>query len=214
MRYFAVSSFYHVFTKSIAGYKVFNSNKSYERITAAMEYYSYKNIPVKFSSYILKKEKTRKKFDEISKNSDKLIDIIAYCIMPTHIHLLLTPLKENGISVYMKNLLNSYSRYFNTRNNRKGPLWQGRFKDVIVENDEQLLHLTRYIHLNPTTSGIVDKPEDWKYSSYGEYLRKSDKYICNFKDYIDMNPESYRKFTESRLEYQKELSKIKHLIIE
>jgi putative transposase len=79
--------------------------------------------------------------------------------MPTHIHLVLRQLKDGGISKFMSNILNSYSRYFNIKHNRKGPLWEGRFRKVLVGSDEQLLHLTRYVHLNPVTACLVDKPK-------------------------------------------------------
>ena len=209
-RVFTVGNFYHVFTKSIAGYQIFRIDNDYERMIETMQYYVYENIPIRFSFYKRLKEDKRLKNAAGLDKLNKLVDMIAYCIMPTHIHLLLTPLKENGISIYMKNLLNSYTRYFNTKNNRKGPLWQGRFKDVIIESDEQLLHLTRYIHLNPTSSDLVENPEDWKYSSYNEYIGKSDKQVCNFKEYIDLTPESYKEFVESRKDDQKELKRLMH----
>ena len=114
----------------------------------------------------------------------------------------------------MKNLLNSYTRYFNTKTKRKGPLWQGRFKSVLIKTDEQLLHLTRYIHLNPTSEDLVERPEDWPYSSYNEYLRNSEEPLCSFSKYLDIEPKTYREFVESRKDYQKRLSEIKHLLLE
>jgi len=213
-RVFAVGSFYHIFTKSIAGYQIFKSDSDYERIVEIMQYYVYENIPIRFSFYKRLKEDKRIKNASDFDKLDKLVDIIAYCIMPTHIHLLLTPSKENSISIYMKNLLNSYTRYFNTKNNRKGPLWQGRFKDVMVESNAQLLHLTRYIHLNPASSGLVENPKDWKYSSYKEYLGIGDRSLCDFSKYLDINTKNYKAFVENRIDYQKELSVIKHLVLE
>ncbi|AEA34657.1 transposase [Hippea maritima] len=213
-RVFAVGSFYHVFTKSIAGYHIFRSDDDYERMVEIMQYYVYENLPIRFSFYKrLKKDKHLKNTVDFDK-LNKLVDIVAYCLMPTHIHFLLTPLKENSISIYMKNLLNSYTRYFNTKAKRNGPLWQSRFKDVLVESDEQLIHLTRYIHLNPTSSGLVEKPEDWKYSSYREYLGICDRSLCNFSKYLDINTKDYKAFVENRIDYQKELSVIKHLVLE
>jgi len=73
---------------------------------------------------------------------------------------------EEGISLYMKNLLNSYTRYFNTKTKRKGPLWQGRFKSVLIKMDEQL-YLTRYIHLNPTSEDLVEKTSEIKHPLLG-----------------------------------------------
>ncbi len=169
--------------------------------------------PVKFSIY----ETMNNPDDFLEKYSSKkenLVEIIAYCIMPTHLHMALVQLKDRGISIYMKNLLDSYTRYFNIKNERKGPLWQGRFKSVLVEGDEQLLHLTRYIHLNPTSDNLVKKAGDWLYSSYHEYLATTDKKLCNFFRYLDIEPERYETFVEERQEYQKEMNEIKHLLLE
>lgn len=175
-----------------------------------IQFYRYLQPPTKFSIYISLKDKDGfcKKY---LADREHLIEIIGYCFMPTHIHLILKQLKDNGISFFMKNILDSYTRYFNSKSKRKGPLWQGRFKSVLIENDEHLLHLTRYIHLNPTSDSLVESPEDWIYSSYNEYLNSSDKKICNYSEYLNINAEEYRKFVESREDYQKELSIIKHL---
>ncbi len=107
--------------------------------------------------------------------------------------------------MFMKHILDSYSRYFNTKNNRKGPLWQGRFKHVLIETEEQFMHTTRYIHLNPTTDFLVERPEYWQFSSYKEYIGLDNKGICNFKKYYPLVPEEYRKFVEAQIQYQQEL---------
>lgn len=145
---------------------------------------------------------------------DKLVQIIAYCVMPTHIHFALKQLKDAGISLFMGNIQNSYARYFNIKYNRKGPLWESKFKAKRVNNDEQLLHLTRYIHLNPVTAGIVDNPADWAASSYAEYLKinKEEKGMCEYSELIDFDPDKYKEFVDDRISYQRELAEIKHLI--
>jgi len=93
-------------------------------------------------------------------------------------------------------------------------IYHNQVKNALIKNDEQFLHVTRYLHLNPVTAGIVDKPENWKYSSYLEYIGRSEKLICDFKDYISLASKEYQKFVEDGIGYQKELSKIKHLIME
>ncbi len=205
---------YHVFTKSIAGYRIFRSDKDYQRMTEMMKYYSYQHPPMKFSTYRNLKSKNRAKLIGELEGRGRIVEILAYCIMPTHLHLVLVQLKDDGISLYMKNLLNSYTRYFNTQNDRKGPLWQGRFKSVLVETDEQLLHLTRYIHLNPTSDNLVDRPEDWQYSSYNEYLGSCDKGLCTFSPYLNITSETYREFVEGMQDYQRSLSILKDLHME
>lgn len=134
--------------------------------------------------------------------------------MPTHIHLVLKQTQPAGISIFMGNILNGYTRYFNTKHHRKGPLWESKFQNVLVENDEQLLHLTRYIHLNPTSAGIVEKPQDWKFSSYNEYLNNVDYPICQFKDLLEFQPKKYKEFIQDRIAYQRELTIIKKQLID
>ena len=207
---------YHIFSKSIAGFKIFRSKTEYERMRKLFGYYMIDSPPLRFSSFLEIKNKDafyKKHFAR----KNYIIEIIAYCIMPTHIHLLLKQIKDNGISMFMRKILDSYSRYFNVKNKRKGPLWQGRFKNVLIETDEQLLHLTRYIHLNPTSKNLIDKPENWQYSSYREYLglidNRKDR-LCDFSNYLHMKIGSYKRFTENNINYQKELEKIKHLTLE
>lgn len=204
---------YHIFTKSIAGYKTFRSAQDYSRMIEMINFYSYEKPPVKFSIYQTLEERgefLRKNFS----HKENLVSIVAYCLMPTHIHMVLLQLKDKGISIYMKNLLDSYTRYFNIKNERKGPLWQGRFKSVLIKDDEQMLHLTRYIHLNPTSENIVKEANEWPYSSYHEYLGRSEEKLCHFTGYINMDPEDYRIFVEERRDYQKKLNEIKHLLLE
>ena len=206
---------YHIFSRSIAGFEIFRGNSEYQRIKSLLKYYKIDQPPLKFSAFM--KIKDKEEFYQRHLTARKsLIDIIAYCFMPTHIHLILKQLKENGISTFMSNILNSYSRYFNIKTKRKGPLWESRFQSVSVETDEQLLHLTRYIHLNPATAYLVDKPQDWQFSSYKEFLREREEKerICNYPEVLDIEPRSYKEFVDSRIDYQRELAEIKRLFLD
>jgi len=206
---------YHVFSKSIVEFRIFNNETEFQRMTDITWYYQTKKPPIKFSWFndLDEKNKHKIKEDIASKDATKLVDIIAYCFMPTHVHMVLRQLEEKGISIFMKNILNSYTRYFNSKHNRKGPLWEGRFKKVEITNDEQLLHLTRYVHLNPVTAYLVDKPELWPASSYREYVAKENKKgICTFAPVLDIMPDGYKRFTEDQISYQRELASVtKHL---
>lgn len=112
----------------------------------------------------------------------------------------------------MRKVLDSYSKYFNINNNRHGPLWESRFKDVLVTDDEQLLHLTRYLHLNPVSAGLINNPEQWPFSSYGEYLGKTKTGICAWDGLFEIDFKRYKKFVHDRTDYQKSLSSIKRLL--
>jgi len=213
-----VGECYHIYSKSIAGYKIFNNDSEFERMLTTIRYYQNEKPDIKLSAFIRipnVKEKLNKWMSSLQ-IENKLVDIIAYCIMPTHLHLILKQLKKDGISIFMSNVLNSYSRYFNIKHNRKGPLWKARFKNVLVESDEQMLHLTRYIHLNPVTAYLVNKPEEWAYSSYREYLTTNitDVKICNYADILDIDPATYKEFVEDQISYQRDLAKLKDIAID
>lgn len=205
---------YHIYSKSIAGFKIFRNKSEYRRMIKLFGYYNLSNSPLKFSDFLEIKDKN-KFFQKHLAKREKLVEIVAYCLMPTHIHLILKQKKEQGISYFIKNSLISYTRYFNVKNKRKGPLWEGRFQNKLIDSDEYIIHLTRYIHLNPVTNKLKNKSEDWEYSSYHEYLNLNDgRYdkLCDFYDYIDMDSSSYKRFVEDNIDYQRQLGEIKHLI--
>ena len=110
--------------------------------------------------------------------ADYLVSIIAYCLMPNHYHFLLRQHTDTPISKFVYKLNLAYAMYFNKRYERVGPLFQGRFKAKLIEKDEYLLHLSRYIHLNPLETVGLQSLEDYPWSSlqyYGE--KKNDKLV-------------------------------------
>ena len=165
-----------------------------------------------FSKLTLPNQKLLAK--RLKESSRKYVSITAYCLMPTHFHLILKQIAEDGITKYIANVLNSYSRYFNLSHQRKGPLWESHFKNVLIKTDEQILHLTRYIHLNPVSAGLVSKPEDWQHSSYLEYINCEKEELYSFSEVIDIAPSQYQKFVNDQIAYQKELSIIKSILID
>jgi len=209
-----IDKVYHITTKSIAEYVIFNNETEYLRMKELIQYYQVEDPPLRFSYFAAR----RKDKNELANKKDrqdkkKLVRIIAYSLMPTHIHLVLQQLKKNGISIYMNKVLNSYTHYFNAKHHRKGPLWTGRFKRVLVETDKQLIHLTRYVHLNPVTAYLVDRPELWQFSSYYEYrtTKPTKDRICEFKHILEISPGEYKKFVDNQISYQRELAATKGL---
>ncbi|UCC40582.1 MAG: transposase [Candidatus Aminicenantes bacterium] len=98
--------------------------------------------------------------------------IHVYCLMNNHYHLLLeTP--EGNLSSILHHINTSYTTYFNKKRNRVGHLFQGRFRSILIDRDSYALELSRYIHLNPVRAGWVNKPEDFKWSSFKDYLSET-----------------------------------------
>ncbi len=96
--------------------------------------------------------------------------ITAFCLMPNHFHLLVNQLKSFGISALMESVCGEYARYANQSLSRTGHLFQGRYKMKVAREEDNCVHLARYIHLNPYKAGLVINPTNWIYSSCASYF--------------------------------------------
>ncbi|MBI2613337.1 MAG: transposase [Candidatus Levybacteria bacterium] len=215
---FVTNQIYHVFNRSIASQTVFIDKYDYKRVLDLINFYRFSKPPLRFSHYKRLSKTQKEEFEKAFMiNRSPMIEILAFCIMPNHVHFLLKPKEKNAVSNFMRNLQNSYSKYFNTKRERTGSLFQFMFKAVRMETDEQLVHVSRYIHLNPATAYIVDTEDLDKYewSSFKSYISdtqsnvSSEMILSRFKSKQD-----YKKFVFDQLEYQRELAKIKHLIFD
>jgi len=100
------------------------------------------------------------------------IIIHSYVLMSNHYHLIIqTP--EANLSKAMHYINGSYTTYTNIKRNRSGHLFQGRYKAILIDRDNYLLELSRYLHLNPVRAGMVNRPEEYPYSSYKTYISRS-----------------------------------------
>lgn len=212
--------YYHIFNRGINKQPIFLGLKEYQRAFNLLDFYSFATTKLRFSKFLqLAKDERISIYENMRKERDKIVEIVSFCLMPNHFHFLLQQKKDNGISKFMALFQNSYTRYFNTKYKKIGPILQGQCKAVRVEDDEQFIHLTRYIHLNPYTSYVVKEKEDleiYPWSSFPEYIERSETNICDkaivaerFKDVA-----SYKKFVYDQADYQRELDRIKHLTLE
>lgn len=208
--------YYHVFNRGVNKQPIFNGIIDFKRAVNILRYYNYRDYPIRFSKFLLLSSDQRKEIWTRLNSSQKYVDIISYCFMPNHFHFLLKQNIDNGISKFMANFQNSYTKYFNVKNDRTGHLLQGQFKAIKIDSEEQLLHVSRYIHLNPFTSGVVKKVEEllsYTWSSFPEYVTGSQFEICS-KGVIYSgfgNKQKYKSFVFDNADYQKTLENIKHL---
>jgi len=131
------------------------------------------------------------------------IELLAFALMPNHFHFLVRQVKKDGITQFMKKLSTSYAMYFNKKYNRVGHLFQERYKGVLVSEDNYLLHLTRYIHLNPRRLSIRDiNFEDFTSYPYYLGLKRANWLDSSFvleyftEKKISEHRDSYKRFVE------------------
>lgn len=205
---FVTEQIYHVYNRGVEKRRIFNNRSDYKRFIATLDYYQYEGPKPKLSNYF--------KYQTFKINPiNKIVQVLAYCLMPNHFHLLVKQTKNNGITEMITKTSLSYAKYYNTKYNRVGPLLQGQFKAVLVESDEQLVHLSRYIHLNPISSFLVENLREYEWSSYSEYIRGVEK-ICLTKYILNFfkNSKEYTQFIQDQVSYAQELELIKHKVIE
>ena len=139
----------------------------------------------------------------------------AYVLMSNHVHILITPGTEIGISKAMQSLGRRYVQYFNRRYRRTGTLWEGRYKATLLDTDRYLLTCYRYIELNPVRAGMVETPADYRWSSYRyNALGFNDPLIAPHELYLKLGDtgqirqEAYRKLFVNGID-QSDLSNIR-----
>ncbi|OGK21040.1 hypothetical protein A3C23_02410 [Candidatus Roizmanbacteria bacterium RIFCSPHIGHO2_02_FULL_37_13b] len=206
----ASGEYYHIFNKTLLPQNIFFNKRNNDYFIAASDYYRHLNVPVQFAKY----NENKKAY---SINGLKLVvSIYAYALMPNHFHFLLKQHEDNGIRTFIQRLSNSYAHFYNLKYSRKGALFQGPFKSVRIESEEQLLHVVRYIDLNATTSYLVEDPADFIYSSYRTHIGLFDMSWIEKRFILDHfgSFNKYKKFVLDNKDYQRSLKKIDLSIIE
>ena len=145
---------------------------------------------------------------------DGIAEIIAYCLMPTHYHLLVLVKSEFFSENVMQPFGVSYTKAINKQYDRVGPLFQGPFRAMQIASVDYLLQLARYIHLNPVAAGLVEKPEDWSFSSYRDTIGLRNGTLARPQIIIEQfgTADNYRRFVEEGRESK--IDSIADLILE
>lgn len=209
---------YHVFNRGVERRPIFTTTREYERFIMLLDYYRFKKPPLSFSHYLLLSTIDRASYMKRLESSSLAVDILAYGLMSNHFHLIVRQRTEYAITQVFANIANGYAKYFNIKHNRVGPLYQGPFKAVHVETDEQLLHLSRYVHINPVVAGVMTQEElvSSPRTSFPEYLGRVSTSFIDAKPILShfTSPKAYKTFVFDQIAYGKELEKVKHLTFE
>lgn len=142
-----------------------------------------------------KEKDTARKLLRLNNFSDQ-IKLLAYCLMPNHFHLLIHQKEADSIDKFSNSLFTRYSMYFNKKYKRVGPLFQDLYKAILVQSEEQLLWLSRYIHRNPKDLLQGSPLQSYKHSSYPEYLETRNRGWVKPEEILSYFKSPYKDFIE------------------
>ena len=186
---FANNEIYHIYNRGVEKRQVFLEDRDYLRFIHDL--FEFNDIGSASPSNIRLATRQPSQCLEVQlPNIDErkprklLVEILAFCLMPNHFHLLLKQLVVNGVVKFMQKLGTGYTNYFNIKRERVGPLFQGRFKAVLIKNDSHLRHIPHYIHLNPLDSILPEWRENKIKSSKKAIAFLENYRWSSLRDYI------------------------------
>ncbi len=209
----AAGEYYHVMNRGVEKRLTFLDDRDYRRFIDMMGYYRRATPPTSFS------QRTRIQLRKLDMHDwgDPIVEIVAYCLMPNHFHLLIRPLSDGGLATFMARLSNGYTRAFNTRNARIGPLFQGSYKAVHIQSNWQLLHVCRYIFLNPVVAKLSNDASSYHWSACGTYTQgKKPPFYLSTDPILGQfaSPTEFQDFVDDHAAYAQTLATYKHLLLE
>lgn len=203
-------AYYHVYNRGVDKGVIFRENKDYKTFLSFLKLY-----------LTLQGDSLKTPPSRLLKNYVGEIDLLCYCLMPNHFHLFIKQKSMHGIDHFMRSLLTKYVRYFNSHYKRIGPLFQGTYKAVRIENEYQFIYLSKYIHRNPIPLlPFKESPRrlsEYPYSSYRNFLHnfqqtwvKPEEILSYFSQ--KFSNLSYEAFIEQS--YAEDVDPIKHQAID
>lgn len=185
---FVEGDHYHLFSRGVEKRKIFLERRDYERFLALL-YILNQEDNFHVSNFLNKgQHNILDLYDQI--RGKPLVSILAYSLMPNHIHLAVREIREGGISMFMMRILTAYSMYFNKKNERSGPLFVHPFRSEHIDNESYFLYIFSYIHLN--CIDLIEK--DWK-ERVVKNKKKAMEFLENYRysSYLDTRGTKKRK---------------------
>ncbi|MBI4262246.1 transposase [Candidatus Uhrbacteria bacterium] len=141
---FAPENYYHIYNRGVDKRKIFTNKRDFERFYISLYLLNDESYHPPTGLYFTSPGDVKKE----GQTRTPLVNILSFCLIPNHFHMLIEPVVENGLTKFMHRLLMGYAKYFNKKYDRTGPLYDGAFKAIQISNEAHFEHLLRYIHLN------------------------------------------------------------------
>lgn len=213
----ANNEIYHVFNRSIAKTDIFSRKINLRWAMAILDYYRFTQR-LRLSKFRTLTSELKSNYLDSIEIDKPLVEIYAFALMPNHYHFLLKQIQDKGITTFISNFQNSFAKIFNLKNNRNGALFQNAFKAKRIEDDEQFMHVSRYVHLNPVTAFLIEFKDlaTYEWTSFPVYSGTKEVPFINSTVLLKMlgSKDKYIKFVSDQADYQRELAKIKNLVLE
>lgn len=186
------ASFYHVYSRGVSKLPIFLDGRDYAYFMGL------------FARYLSNKPAVSKDGYPYPHYRD-MVELNAFCLMSNHFHLMLYQYDKGDTALFMKSLISSYTRYFNLRHKRTGPLFETRYKASRITSDHYLMHISRYIHLNPRYY------KQYAYSSITNYADHSKYEWLTSGPVLELfsSPQAYKDFCDDYVERRDVLAQAK-----
>jgi len=197
---FVSDSYYHVYNRGVYHQDTFVNESDYSTFLSLFK----RHLSIHSTQDI-----TRRTFPHLRKE----VELLAYCLMPNHFHLLIYNKKEAGLTDLMRSVMTAYSMHFNKAHKRKGVLFESSYKASLIKNEAYLWHISRYIHLNPQDLGM--DYSSYPHSSYGYYLGTKQSEWISPKRILETHSSELNNYPDFVADYKstrQDLQQIKHLL--
>lgn len=195
VKIYDVNSYYHLYNRGVEKRDIFVDDQDYSVFLGLLKRY----LDIKPSV-----GRQGREYDWLAND----VELTAFCLMPNHFHLLLYQIEIDAFTKLLRAVCSSYVAYFNDKYDRVGPLFQGNFKAVKVNNNSYLVYLSRYIHRNPSNY------LDWEWSSLSYWLGEKSSAWVKPQRLNDMNPYEYHEFIRDEDDYSSSLDEIIEIVFE
>lgn len=198
---YAPDSYYHVYNRGVEKRRIFLDDQDHG---------VFLNLLKRYLAGQEERDPSGRRFDDLS----GAVELLAFCLMPNHFHLLIYQHDPKGMSKLLQRVMTAYVGYFNRKHTRVGCLFQDRFKAALIDREPYLWHISRYIHLNPLDLGLP--VETYAFSSYRYYLGQRQARWLHPQRILALHEHSHQRYADfvgDSVDYKRSLADVKRLVV-